>query len=199
MVFGAIETSSGIGMLAGSISAQVLIGVSGPGAALAGIGVLFAALVVLLAGHLPRADEGADVPVVAMSLLKRTPVFEPLPVPELEAVARSAHELPVTPGQTIIHQGDPGDRFYAVADGTFDVHIADRHIRTIHRGGSFGEVALLADTPRTATVTATTPGLLLAIDRAPFLIAVTGHDGSHQAAWGAMHTLHFDEPLPDHG
>jgi CRP-like cAMP-binding protein len=60
------------------------------------------------------------------------------------------------------------------------------------RGAGFGEVALLADVPRTATITANSPGSLLAIHRVPFLIAVTGSDSSRQAAWGVIRTMGLD-------
>jgi CRP-like cAMP-binding protein len=121
-----------------------------------------------------------------MSLLHNLPVFHPLPVAPLEMVARASTEIEVGRGETVIREGDHGDRFYAVADGSFDVTIAGRDIVTIGAGGSFGEIALLADVPRTATVTATSRGALLALERDDFLLAVTGHADSRQAAWGAV-------------
>ena len=196
-VFGALETSSGIGLIAGSLLAQTLIAVSGASVALVGVGCVYGVLAVSLIRPLRSADDGADVPVVAMSLLHRLPVFAPLPTLALEAVARSAIELPVAAGEVVIHQGDSGDRFYAVADGAFDVVMSAVLMRTVRRGEGFGEVALLADVPRTATVTATQPGHLLAIERGPFLIAVTGHDSSRQAAWGVVRSMTFDNELPD--
>ena len=195
-VFGALETSSGIGLIAGSLLAQTLIAVSGASVALVGVGCVYGVLAVSLIRPLRSADDGADVPVVAMSLLHRLPVFAPLPTLALEAVARSAIELPVAAGEVVIHQGDSGDRFYAVADGAFDVVMSAVLMRTVRRGEGFGEVALLADVPRTATVTATQPGHLLAIERGPFLIAVTGHDSSRQAAWGVVRSMTFDKEPP---
>ncbi|MGZ4806489.1 MAG: cyclic nucleotide-binding domain-containing protein, partial [Ilumatobacteraceae bacterium] len=85
-----------------------------------------------------------------------------------------------------------GDRFYAIADGSFDVVMGGRHITNAERGAGFGEVALLANVARTATVTARRAGSLLAIDRVPFLTAVTGYEPSRQAAWGTIRTLDFD-------
>lgn len=185
-VFGVLELVSGLALILGSIVAQVLIAVDGVRLALFGTAAYFVILSLATAKALRSADDSADVPVVAMSLLRRIPVFEPLPRAALEAVARSAVEVDVRPGATVIRQGEPGDRFYAVADGEFDVQVDDERVGLCRRGDSFGEIALLADVPRAATITATLPGSLLAIERAPFLIAVTGHDSSRQAAWGVM-------------
>jgi CRP-like cAMP-binding protein len=95
-----------------------------------------------------------------------------------------------------VRQGEPGDRFYAVVHGSLDVVMSGEHIRTAARGSFFGEVALLADVPRTATVTAATDGDLLALDRVPFLVAVTGSDTSRAAAWGVVRSLRLDTDLP---
>ena len=92
----------------------------------------------------------------------------------------------------MIAEGEEGDRFYAVADGSFDIVAHGRHVSTVRRGGCFGEVALLANVARTATITASRSGSLLAIDRVPFLIAVTGSDSSRQAAWGVIRTMGLD-------
>lgn len=194
-VFGALEATGGFGLLLGSLMAQVLIATFGASAALLGVAGLFGVLVIALARPLQAVDEGADVPVVAMSLLRRLPVFAPLPGFALEAVARSAVEVPVAAGTEVIRQGDPGDRFYAVADGAFDVVMSGVHMRTAERGGSFGEVALLADVPRTATVTATRPGHLLAIESAPFLLAVTGYEPAHVAARAVIGGMAFDREV----
>jgi MFS family permease len=182
-VFGAVETLAGIGGLVGSLIAQVLIAWSGATAALIGIGVVFAVVALGLAGSLRKADGAADVPVVEMSLLRLLPVFAPLPVWSLEAVARSAREVHAPAGTTIITEGEPGDAFYAVVDGHFEVTRAGTAVSSLGRGDGFGEIALLADVPRTATVTAATAGSLLAVDRDPFLVAVTGHEPAHDAAW----------------
>lgn len=197
--FALIELLGGIGMLAGSLLAQFVVAVSGVEAALVTIGVFFA---VTLAGtwrDLRVADQGADVPIVAVSLLRRHPVFAPLPPVALEAAARGTVEVAVPAGCVVVAEGDEGDRFYAVADGRFEVVMGGELVRTVTRGGGFGEVALLADVPRTATVRAVTDGLLLGLDRVPFLVAVTGSDSSQMAAWGAIRAMRFDREVPDRG
>jgi MFS family permease len=198
-VFGAVETLAGVGGLVGSLVAQVLIAWSGATAALFGIGAIFAVAAVGLAGSLRKADGAADVPVVEMSLLRLLPVFAPLPVWSLEAVARSAREVHAPAGTTIITEGEPGDAFYAIVDGRFAVTQAGAPVNDIGRGDGFGEIALLADVPRTATVTATTAGSLLAIDRDPFLVAVTGHEPAHDAAWTVIESRSGHSRIrPDH-
>jgi MFS family permease len=191
-VYAVLELSAGAGLILGSVCIQVLIAVWNVEIALYGTGVFYILLIVGMLPSLRVADASADVPVVSMSLLRRLPVFASLPRAELEMVSRSAVETSTVAGETVIAQGDVGDRFYAVAQGTFAVSVNGVRVQTIGRGGGFGEIALLADIPRTATVTCEVPGSLLAIERAPFLIAVTGHDSSRQAAWGAIRTMSDD-------
>jgi MFS family permease len=188
-VFGAAETIAGLGGLAGSLIAQVLIAWSGAEAALITLGSVFVVAAAVLALPLRAADDAADVPVVAMSLLRRLPVFAPLPVWSLEIVARNARELEITDGTTVINQGEHGDAFYAVVDGEFSVTRDGEAVRVVRRGDGFGEIALIADVPRTATVTASGSGALLAIDRDAFLLAVTGHEPAHDAAWALLDTM----------
>lgn len=185
-VYALLETASGVGLILGSLIAQVAIAVSGPRLALASVAMF---LVIVLAAAVPglrTADAAADVPVVAMSLLRRVPLFAPLPATALEDVARSATEHTIERGTALTTEGAPGDQFFVVADGAFEATVAGQPVASFRRGGSFGEIALLADVARTATVTATDRSSVLAIERRPFLIAVTGHDSSRQAAWGVM-------------
>ena len=191
-IFAAIELCAGVGMLTGSIITQVLIAAGGVDAALIGLGIFFAALLLLTMRSLRVADDSADIPIVAISLLRRIPAFALLPPLALETVARAATEISVVAGEVVVTEGEQGDRFYAVADGSFDVVTGGRHVATSERGAGFGEVALLANVARTATVTATRAGSLLVIHRVPFLTAVTGFEPSRQAAWGTIHTLEFD-------
>lgn len=197
-VFSLLEVGSGLGLLAGTVLAQALLVSSGPRAAWFGVASVFFVLLVVGGRALRLADDGADVPVVEMSLLRLDPVFAPLPAIELESIARTASELEVRAGEIVIRQGEPGDTYYVVVNGAFDVSVDEAHVRTARRGGSFGEVALLADVARTGTVTALEAGSLLAIDRVPFLVAVTGHDSSEQAAWGVIRSMGLGFDVGEH-
>lgn len=82
-------------------------------------------------------------------------------------------ERPVKAGEIVIQQGEEGDNFYVVDEGTFDIFIHDRKVIEVHPGGSFGELALMYNTPRAATVKAITDGTLWAVDRVTFRGIIT--------------------------
>jgi CRP-like cAMP-binding protein len=105
-----------------------------------------------------------------------------LNAPVLEDLARALAPLQAPAGATIVREGEPGARYFVVAAGRLDVSIGCAHVRTIGPGDGFGEIALLRDSARTATVTATSNVTLYALERAPFLEAVTGSRQAHRAA-----------------
>ena len=107
-----------------------------------------------------------------------------LPAPVLEGLARALTRRPVSAGEVFVREGEPGHLFYLVADGELEVSIGGEYVRTLGPGDGFGEIALLRDGLRTATVTACEPGVLYALERAPFLEAVTGSRHAHRAADG---------------
>jgi CRP-like cAMP-binding protein len=82
----------------------------------------------------------------------------------------------------VFRAGEVGDRFYVVAAGELVVDVAGAAIRSLGPGQGFGEIALVHDVPRTATVRAATEATLLALDRDPFLAALTGQPRSQSIA-----------------
>jgi CRP-like cAMP-binding protein len=94
-------------------------------------------------------------------------------------VAGRLTRLEVATGEVVVQAGETGDRFYVVADGELEI-VNGAHDRA-GRGDFFGEIALLRDVPRTATVRATAPSQLYALDREDFLAAVTGHSAVRAA------------------
>lgn len=183
------ELCASSGLITGSVFGLVTLDVWNSKVALIALGAAMVLVAAATARGLQVADASADVPVVEISLLRRLPMFARLPPIALEAVARSATAINVAPGDVLIRQGEAGDAFYAVVDGSFDIDMSGRRMRIAERFSSFGEVALLADVPRTATVTANSAGRLLQIHRADFLTAVTGTDSSRNAAWGVVQSL----------
>lgn len=82
----------------------------------------------------------------------------------------------------VVSLGDKAEHFFVIGEGTFEVSVRGHVVNTLEPGGFFGEVALLRDVPRTATVTAKTTGLLYTLDRDDFIEAVTGFAPSKAAA-----------------
>jgi len=128
-------------------------------------------------------DAEAEAPDPAqLALLRSIPIFAPLPGAPLEHLAARLIPLSVEPGTIIVKQGDPGDRFYIIVEGQVEVEVDGQRSATLGPGDHFGEIALLRDVPRTATVAAATPVVLYALEREDFLSAVTSHVPSSQAA-----------------
>jgi MFS family permease len=160
----------------GAILTPLLIHVAGLRATLIGVGVLLPVLVILTATTLRSLDRRASAPL-HLALLRAVDIFEPLPEATLERLALSLQELRFPAGGIVIREGDTGDLFYVIGDG--EVEVAGR---TLRAGDSFGEIALLRDVPRTATVTATSNVVLYSLERDVFVAAVTGHKPAHATA-----------------
>jgi CRP-like cAMP-binding protein len=88
------------------------------------------------------------------------------------------HPDEVAAGVEIVHEGDPGDHFYLVEDGEFEVMHGPAVVNRLKAGDHFGEIALLRGAPRSATVRAVTPSRLLRLESGDFLAAVTQHAAS---------------------
>jgi len=159
--------------------AAALWGIEG---ALIATGAIVPIAVLVRLRPLLRVDSSAVVPVVRVALLRSLDIFRGLPVPALEGIAHTARDVTVPAGTVVVCRGDRGESYFVVADGTVDVVRDGRIVRTLGRGEGFGEIALLHDVARTATVTAATPATLVEVDRDAFLVAVTGHAQTRQRA-----------------
>ena len=183
-VFGILETFILAAIALGSAAAPLLIHVVGLRAALVATGALLPALVLLRWRDLRRVDERAAVlvPEEDLALLAGVAILAPLRSFTLEQLASQMVAVPVAAGETVFHQGEAGDRFYVIASGEAEVLIDGEPVRSEGPGEHFGEIALLRDTPRTATVVARTDLDLRALERDDFIAAVTGHPPSAEAA-----------------
>jgi MFS family permease len=166
-----------VGVLAtigvGSILAPLVIHALGIRGAVAASGALLPVVAALLFRRLSHMDAHATVPE-GLEILAAIPLFEPLPPTSLEKLARSAERQQLDAGATVVREGERGETFYAVVDGSLRVTASGRELGELGAGDFFGEIALLRDVPRTATVTALTPTSLLAVQRIDFLAAVIG-------------------------
>jgi MFS family permease len=182
-VLGALEGIGLMGLAIGSMVAPVIVALVGVERALVVIGLLLPLGVGVAWSGLRAIDSTALVPTRALDLLRAVALFQPLGPPQLEIVARRTRWLTVERGEVVIREGDPGDAYYVIESGQLSVSQAGRHLRNMTmRGDGFGEIALLRDIPRTATVTAVGPSVLLMLGRADFLEAMTGHPQAHDAA-----------------
>jgi MFS family permease len=186
-VFGVIQMLWLASVGIGAVAAPVLISAVGVETALVITGIALPTLVLVLSPRLVRIDSAAEAPdEQTLRLLGATPIFAPLPGAALEHLASRLVPLRVDPGTVVVREGDAGDRFYIVVEGTLDVIQGEAHLTDLEAGGYFGEIALLRDVARTATVVAKTDAVLYALDRDDFLAAVTGHPQSAEAAETVM-------------
>jgi len=182
-VFGVLEGLMMLALVVGSVGAAVLIEVSGVQTALVVVGAFLPIIILVSSGRLLSIDRSADAPdAEILRLLRAIPFFAPLPAPAIERVMADLIARDAAAGDVLIREGDPGDLFYVIVEGTVEITRGGEHVSEQGPGAYVGEIALLRDVPRTASVTAKTPLRLLALEREPFLLAVTGHPVSHEAA-----------------
>ena len=159
----------------GAVLAPLLIHFVGIQTTLVATGVLLPVLALLGARGL-RALDSRPAPA-HVALLRAVDILEALPEAMIERLASSLAEVRLPAGSAVVTEGDVGDLFYVIGEGA--VEVAGK---TLGEGDSFGEIALLRDVPRTATVTATTDVVLYALERDVFVAAVTGHAPAHATA-----------------
>ena len=181
-VFGVIESILLAGLGLGSILAPVMIAWLGARPAIVVTGLLLPLSVALLGRRIVGLDAVGEELIPLVDLMRATSIFAPLPQATLEQVARRLEPMKAPAGTVLINQGDSGDLFYLIANGTAGVSADGERRATLDAGDFFGEIALLRDTARTATVTAETEMELLTLDRDQFLAAVTGHTQSVEEA-----------------
>ncbi len=181
-VFGVVQSVFVATLGIGAIVAPLMISAIGIRGAMIATGALLPILAALLWTRISALDAQALAPTRELGLLRAIPLFKPLPGPAIDQLASSLIPVPAKAGTEVVRQGDAGDRFYVIASGKVDVLIDGAHSSTLGPGDYFGEIALLRDVPRTATVKANTDSELLALERDEFLSAVTGHAASVEAA-----------------
>lgn len=181
-VYGLMEMIYTGGAAAGALLAPVLISMLGVDGSMVFVGVALALMTVVLLPSLTRLDLHQERATRVRNLLRAIPCFSPLPLPRLERLVQEAEALHLPAGTTLIRAGETGDAFYTLERG--EVEIVEFH-RVQGPGSGFGEIALLRDVPRTATVRAITDIDALRISRPLFLGAVTAH-GEARALADAM-------------
>jgi cyclic nucleotide-binding protein len=180
--FSVVESSYWITTGLGAMLAPLVVDLIGLRDSLLAVGACLPLLVAFRWRPLALLEEGVRVPERPFKLLRAVEMFAPLPLATIENVSRRVDAVHVHAGQTVVREGEAGDRFFLVAEGRLDVSCEHGAYPSVGAGDVFGEIALLQDVPRTATVTARDDCLLYALDRESFLCAVFSHASAAGAA-----------------
>ena len=179
------------GVAIGSLATPPLVAALGARASFVAVGCILPLLSLLAWRKLVEIDRKFTSPAAGLELIEGVPMFAPLPLAAKEHMATALVPVTVPRGHVVIREGEPGDRFYIVGEG--DLRVAGAGVEaSAHRGDHFGEIALLREVPRTATVSAVTASKLYALDREDFLAAIT----SHPAARAVSETVLADRRGP---
>jgi hypothetical protein len=196
-VLGAMEFVILAGLATGSIAAPPLLHALGARGTLALLGGGLAALALAHAVRFARLDHAMPAPGPAVGLLRHLAMFAPLPLAVTELLAAALQPRQYPAGAVVIREGEPGDLFHLIAEGSAAVTVRGAPRPPLGRGDCFGEIALLRDVPRTATITALEPLRTLTLGRAEFLTAVLANPTS-QATADTLAARRLAADPPDH-
>jgi MFS family permease len=181
-VFGAFESLVALLVALGSLVTPLVIELLGIRGALAALGLVAPVCVALAWRRLHAIDSSMAHRDEEIEVLRTVGMLRPLPMPAIENLAIHVDHEDLAPGENVFLQGEHGERFYVIKHGEADVIGDGRLVRTIGPGDCFGEIALLRDTVRTATIRARTPLLLYSLERRHFVYNVGGYLSSTREA-----------------
>jgi MFS family permease len=182
-MFAGFEAILTLGVAAGGLATPLIVELLGIRPTLVGIGLLAPLAVAASWPALRRLDGRMRVSDADIEVLRGVSMLGALPVATIQQLGGGLEHATIAPRATVFRQGDPGEGFYIVESGRAEVVLEGRVVRTLARGDCFGEIALLHDRPRTATVRAAAEEELRAgvLRRGPFLTAVTGYPAAASA------------------
>ena len=186
-VLGIIDSAANGGPAMGGLIAPLLIAGVGIQGALIVAGAILPITAVLAWTRLRRLDEGGPAAARRVELLRSQPLFAPLSLVTIEHLAGSMTPVTIETGSWLMREGEGGDRYLLIDRGEAVVSRFGETIGRLGPGDGVGEIALIHDIPRTASVDAVTPVEAFALARDDFLEAVSGHAASHETAHALVH------------
>jgi MFS family permease len=187
-VLGVLGTVRSGSMALGAALAPALVVLGGARVALAATGAILLGTAAAARGSVRALDARSTLPERELRLLRAAPVFAPILPVALERLATRLEPIVVHAGEEVVREGEPGDSVYLVADGSLSVATGGRVLSQIGPCELFGEMALLRNAPRNATVRAETDCRVYRLERSEFLAAVTGHPLSSRQATDLIST-----------
>jgi hypothetical protein len=181
-VLGLIDGIANLGPALGGIAASVLIAGLGTQGALVATGAVLPLAAIVVGIAVRDLDEGGPAVARRTELLRAQPLFAPLSLATVEHLAARLEPITAEEGSWLIRQGEAGDRYLLFDSGEVEVLRGEQAIGRLGPGAGAGEIALLRNVPRTASVRALSPVEAFSLDRDAFLEAVTGHGASRAAA-----------------
>ena len=174
-VIGLLELVIAGGTALGGLAAPVILNAVGIQAALVVTGAILPLVAVATWPIIRRVDESGMADPRRVALLRGEPLFTPLSLATVEHLAACLEPVRFDEGEFLIRQGEAGRSFYLIDGGSAAVTQDDRRLRVLGPGAGCGEIALLDDVPRTASVQAMGEVHAFSLERDEFLEAVTGH------------------------
>jgi MFS family permease len=174
-LLGLLELGWALGVATGSLLTSFLVTQLGVSHALLLVGLLLAALPLAFLASARRLDAALIVPAEKLAVLRNAPSLSSLLPVTLERLAARAEQLRLPEHHEVIRQGDAGDTVYVIGSGRMIVERNGTVIDRLGPGQLFGEIAILQQQPRTATVRTAAPSDLLTIGQQEFVAAISGH------------------------
>lgn len=181
-LMGLLDSGAAASAAIGGVAASVLVDRLGIAASLVVTGAILPLAAVITLPALRRAEAQAASHEVQARLLRSDPILGLLSLSVAEELAAVLEPVTYDDGEALIREGESGEQYLIVTTGEVEVTQGGEPLRRLGPGSGFGEISLLRDVPRTATVRAVGPVTAYALGRAPFLAAVTGHSSVRTVA-----------------
>jgi len=193
---GLLDSGAAASAAIGGLLASGLVATVGIQAALVAAGAVLPIAAAISLPFLRRAEGLTATHAEQARLLSADPLLGLLSLSVVEELSAVLEPVAFAGGEYLIREGEAGDRYLIVATGEVDVSQRGVTMRRLGPGSGLGEISLLRDIPRTASIRAVGPVTAQALDRSAFLSAMTGHSPARAAA-DTIADAHLSRSVPD--